>query len=564
MKKQPTSLFNVLTSSTVPVDFLLKDEYSTNHQADAETNNKQQIHRRQLFSQKIMEVLLSNAERDLLCDDDAQLNGKDCLKILLDIETFLEASVPVGGRVAIIFPPSAMQALAILATMYAGRVPVILNHWTKQSELDRLSGKSGYHALLVAAGFSELKLPIPTSVLGPNGELSDQLRLGEKVQREIPHPETGVILYTSGSMGEPKAVMLPRRGLLYIIETLVKYFDLDNTTVAAITLPIFHTMALNTHFFPTFFAGGKSVFINSELSMGRIYRSIIESGGNFCALIGDMLKFCLREKERRNVEGGEIVLNLQMSGGITRVEHLEMARKIFPNAKIHKGFGLTELVRICMINSEDSKFHDETVGRILPGQQVEIRDEKDRKLPPGVMGQIFVKGPNIMIGYENIPTEQQPIDAKGFLATGDYGILTPDNRLYFKGRIDGTFKSQGRRIACMEIEQVALSNRLVTAAKCIPVKCETKGLRPILFVEINTEKMPEFDPNEHALFESLLKQKLEAYKVPKDVFVLHQIPRLPNNKLCKRGVLEIWNQRVKSQTLGKGPFGTMFLSHAQS
>ena len=173
---------------------------------------------------------------------------------------------------------------------------------------------------------------------------------------DLPHPETGIILFTSGSLGEPKAVQLGRTGLLYLVDSLIEYFQLGRETQATITLPIFHTMALNTQFFPTFLAGGVCEFINTELSMGKLYRHISNSNGNFIALIGDMLKFCLEEKQKRNLTPAYNVQNIQLSGGITRQEHLEWASELFPNARIHKGFGLTECIRISMISSLSAKF----------------------------------------------------------------------------------------------------------------------------------------------------------------------------------------------------------------
>lgn len=508
------------------------------------------------FSQKILDVFLAHPQKKLLADESLSLRGQEALSLMFQMENFLEQMALPGARVAVLFPPSAIQALSILAVMYSGRVPVIFNHWTKKEDLKRICKERHIHALFCEPG-QEMSLDIPVLQVKLTGEISSADTKKAYIERPLPHPDTGLVLFTSGSMGEPKAVALSRKGLMYNIDTLIKYFGLDAQTVSAITLPIFHTMALNTHFFPTFFSGGTSVFVNSELSMGRIYRSIIECQGTFVALIGDMLKLCLKEMEKRGVQGGECVEHIQMSGGITRVEHLHMAKKLFPRATIHKGFGLTELIRISMINSRDPDFYDETVGRVLPGQDVVIKDEQGRILPKGQQGQIFVKGDNVMMGYEGVASFDQPFDDRGYLATGDYGILTPDKRLYFYGRIDGTFKSQGRRISAMEIEQVALNHPAVTAAFCIPVACEVKGLRPVLFLELN-EREDLMDKEEKNHLEALLKENLEAYKVPREIILSSQLPRLPNKKVNKKMLETAWTSKTSFEDFGHAVMGMKF------
>jgi acyl-CoA synthetase (AMP-forming)/AMP-acid ligase II len=368
-----------------------------------------------------------------------------------------------------------------------------------------------------------------------------------------PAAEAGLVLYTSGSSGDPKAVVLPAAGLLYVIDRLIARFGLGPATVAAVTLPLHHTMALNTQLLPTVFAGGRAVVLESGPALGRTYRDLLSTGANFVALIAELLRPCLAEQRRRGLPAASGVEEMQLSGGMILGEHLAMARQLFPAARLHKGYGLTEAIRVTMTDSGDPRFSDPDAGFPLPGQEVAVTDEEGRALPPGRRGQIVVRGPNVMLGYEG--EASQPF-ADGWLLTGDLGRLTADGRLTVEGRRDGVFKSYGRRIATAEIERAALACPEVATAKCIPVACPVRGQRPLLFVE--PAGPGPLDGGLKSRLEATLRRALLPYKVPREIVLVEAVPRSATGKVSHRALAELWRQGPPVTDLGRGPRGCRF------
>jgi len=490
------------------------------------------------------------------------LTGTDLLATVESLASVLGTIAPERSRVGVLLPASAAQAAAILTTIVAGRVPVVLDPWTVPARLAETWRRCRLQALIVPESevFGE-------SVPGPVVRIDREARLRdlEGMEGEIvepapspPRPGTAIILSTSGSTGEPKSVLLPERGLLEVIDHLIACLGLGPATVAGMTLPIHHTMALNTQLLPTLLAGGEAIFFDSGPGLGRTFRDILGSRATFVALVSELLRPSLIEMERRGLPAAQNVTEVQLSGGMAHAEHLEIARQLFPHARLHKGYGLTEAIRVTMIDSRHPRFGEPSAGFPLPGQEVEVRDEHGRALGAGERGRICVRGANVTLGYDCAEgaeggEEGLPLSG-GFLDTGDVGHLTADGRLVVEGRRDGVFKSYGRRIAAAEIERAALRCPEVAAAKCIAVPCPVRGMKPLLFVEpagrAGTDPRPAI--------EATLKRELEPYKVPREIVLLRAVPRSPAGKINHRALEALWSAGPDLADLGRGPLGCHF------
>jgi len=491
----------------------------------------------------------------LLSDADVALSGESCQAAVAAFAEAVAPLVPPRGRIGVLLPPSAAQALAIAQVMASGRVPVVLDPWTPPGRLAEVCRRGRLHGLVALAGGAAGEEPQAPPAQGPPLILVDRCggvaatRSGGADPAPLPPPGAALILNTSGSTGDPKAVVLPWEGLAGIVDFLIGRFGLGADTVAAVTLPLHHTMALNTQFLPTLLAGGRSVVTDAGLALGRTYRDLLASGATFVSLVSEMLRPCLLEKERRGLAPAFTVTEMQISGSMIHGEHLEMARELFPNARLHKGYGLTEAIRVTMIDSLHPCFGEPAAGFPLPGQEVIVRDERGRRLPAGARGRVCVRGPQVMLGYDG--EGEQPF-RDGFLETGDLGYLTEDGRLVLEGRVDGIFKSYGRRIAAAEIERAALRWPGVAAARCIAVPCPARGMRPVLFVE------PEGRPGELRELEAVLKRELEGYKVPREIVLVEALPRSATGKIAARELERLWREGEPLAELGRGPLGCRF------
>ncbi len=515
------------------------------------------------LADRILSTARANADRVLLCDDAARFTGADLLARIQELKTAIIALAPVRGRVGILFENSAAKGFAILATMALGRVPVILNPSESPETLEALVPKMRLHALAMSEEiFSGLKSNAPVVRVSADGRVLSIQANRISVLPPLPRAGTALILYTSGSMGEPKGVELSESGLLYATDLLIRHFGLSRDSVAPVILPICHSMAMNTQFLPTFFAGGRCVFYQSAYSLGRVFRNIDQSEGDFVALIGEILRLCWEERKRRNLPANERVKHIQLAGGIIRADHLKMARELFPNAVVHKGYGLTEGIRVSMISSLDPNFMSDNAGYVLPEQEIEVRSSSGRELPPGTLGHIWLRGPNVMLGYDNMPEHPAGLFSEdGFMKTGDMGMLTIDNRLIIQGRSDSIFKVQGKRVSAKEIEKAAMdSSAHVRDVKVLPMDDEKTGPRPVLFLEITPEQEKAFMAEAvKEEFERMFKEKiLNKSSLPKDVFILNSFPRTYNGKLKSATLAKVWSNKEKALDLGTSALGFSF------
>ncbi|MHB8880700.1 MAG: class I adenylate-forming enzyme family protein [Thermodesulfovibrionales bacterium] len=491
------------------------------------------------LSDRIEGTISRYPQKVLLSDESVNFTGDDIHAFISEIRPLLTVFSQRRGRIGILLPNSAVLAAAILAAIALGRIPVILNSSARREQVEALLPALNLDLLIVSrAADPELDSACSMVTISKSGGMTFIQRDGPGRWHELPREGTAIILYTSGSEGEPKGVQLSASGISYTINHLIDYFELDESAVSACIMPLCHTMGLNTQFLPVFFAGGRSVFFEIAMSLGKIYRQIIQAEATFAGLIPEFLQLCYEEKMRRGIEPALKVRHLQIAGGPIREDHLRRAMLLFPHAVVHKGYGLTEAIRVSSINSSDPRFFGNTEGYVLPGQTVEIRDEAGNILPPGSIGRIHVKGSNVMLGYDN-DTIDAPV-ADGFLNTGDLGSLTPDNCLFIHGRHDSIFKIRGERISGYEIENAARSiSSYFRDVRCLPLESSGR-VRPVLFVELS--QVPPADTFAELRLgfgRQLLQRLAHKLKMPGDIYFMENFPRTHNGKIRNKELKNI-------------------------
>ncbi|MEM6582419.1 MAG: class I adenylate-forming enzyme family protein [Pseudomonadota bacterium] len=486
---------------------------------------------RQSLINRLKLSLDAHTDQPLITDSqEGNWSGGDILACCHAIETSLNRLSPPGAFIGISFPEGAVQGIAIIATLVSGRIPVILNQIDMLNDQDTWIARSQCSTFLSSE--VEMQLTVNSIQLDEQGQVATVS--GDMVDTVIPArtDEIAHVIFTSGSTGNPRGVLVPSLGLLKTSDFLTDYFGLIEQTSAAIVLPIFHSMALNTQFIPTLLAGGRCDFMNSRLSLSRIYRRILARESSFLAMIGEVLTLCWEEKERRKLEPATSVTDIQLAGGLITSKHLEMASALFPNATLHKGYGLTEAIRVTMIPSSDERFYSSSVGAPLPFVDVQIRDDAGLTISTDEIGEIFVKGPNVYVGSTG--PGLYPVGEDGYLPTGDFGQWTDNGHLVIKGRKDSVMKVNGHRISGFELEKLAMdAHDLIKGAKAIVVENERlHSSKMILFLELSTGPSGAVTDAELTDLEANLwarSQRLSFF--PKEVAVLQQFPRTGNGKV---------------------------------
>lgn len=512
------------------------------------------------ISSRIGFVLEQNAPRILFQDDKVAFSGQEIQDKITALGQLIDRATNEGDSVAICFPNLAVQAVVMLAVLSAKRVPVLLSYTESSEDIKNWVLRSQAALIILPSGF-DTQIEDYVQFLGLDNQATVLQsfigipKLNTRDTRSAPPEGTALILFTSGSTGEPKGICVPTEGILKTADHLINYFNLNESTVSPIVLPICHSMALNTQFFPTFFAGGKSIFINSRLSINKIYRTILSINGTFVSLIGEVLGACWEEKKRRELAPAYHVRHVQLAGGMITSKHISMAKQLFPYAKIHKGYGLTEAIRVTMINSDDENFLTGAVGYPLPFLEVQIRNSEQVVTAANEVGEIFVRGASVLKGFVNHSLRHQKtiVDANGFLSTGDFGQWNEVGQLCVVGREDSLYKINGHRVSGHEIEKIAFeTSDAIKSARCVAVEDQLRfdGKKLVLMLEIAAE-------NQNALLSSMLPemhQKMWDHfrslsYFPREVIVMQKFPRTSNGKVDLKQLNTMYMVETKSNLM---------------
>lgn len=499
---------------------------------------------------RILNALESAKSPGFIADDSVSWSGPEVYSLTQSLRVHIETLTLPRSRVGINFPNSAVQAVAILAVLSSNRVPVIFNHadvandlsaWLERGQLSLLITSPSLHETL------DKQEHIPAYLtLSPQGrvvKLQSKSPLAHFVSNlaTTPPDGTALMIFTSGSTGQPKGIFVPSQGLCDTADFLIPNFGLGKETVAPTILPVCHSLTLNTHFIPTVLAGGSCFFLDSQLDFNKIYRIILHHKATFISLIGEVLRACWDEMNRRKLPRAEHVLHLQLAGGMITEHHLRLARELFPQATIHKGYGLTEGIRVSMLNSQSDQFLTSSVGTPLPFVDIQVRDETNLVITDDAVGEIFIKGSNVALGASG--DARLPIDENGYLATGDLGYWNEQKQLCITGRKDSVFKINGHRVSGIEIETAALQlSNVIRNAKTILVEDEQRGRNKlVLLLEVPRDHQSGFQVDFLQELHQKMWQKFETMAYfPREVFLLTQFPRTSNGKIALKKMKELY------------------------
>jgi acyl-CoA synthetase (AMP-forming)/AMP-acid ligase II len=235
----------------------------------------------------------------------------------------------------------------------------------------------------------------------------------------------------------------------------------------------------------------------------------------------------------------ESVRRVTCAGGALLPSFLEGLREIFPNALIFPMYGLTECMRACYLEPELVMSKPGSVGRAIPGSKAIVLDAEGEPVAPGKSGVLHVVGPHVMPGYWNDPVltaemlKDGPNPGETMLRTGDTFRVDEDGLLYFVGRSDEIIKTRGEKVSPVEVESVLHGIRGVREAAVIGVPDELLGeaIRAYVVLEEGVS-LSQRDVIAEC------RQRLEGFKVPKEVVTLAELPKTPTGKIRKAGLVE--------------------------
>lgn len=448
-----------------------------------------------------------------------------------------------GDRVALLLGNSRQFIYACLGALKAGATVVPLNTFLTAPELRYIVEDSGAKVLVSADQFASTvrrfsgRVPaLRTLVTVGREDLGDDTRLYDELIRGVSDADPGllvgredlaVIIYTSGTTGRPKGAMLTHGNLLSNVVASGRSIRIGARDRVAFFIPMFHSFTLTACILMPLSVGAGIVAVTRLKSLPHIMKNVILRRATIFIGIPQIYDV-LAQRGLPWWTRPLLRLRVCISGSAPLSAATLKAFERRVRIPLLEGYGLSETSPVVSINPLDGVRKPGSVGLPIPGVEVRIVSGSGDTLPPGGVGEIAVRGPNVMRGYLNRPRETKETIRDGWLFTGDIGTLDEEGYLSILDRKKDMILFHGMNVYPREIEEVLYRHPRVAEAAVVGKPDRHRGEVPVAFVSL---KEGGGDAAKELI--AWCRQYLAGYKVPHTVVVLDRLPRNAAGKIVK-------------------------------
>ena len=453
-------------------------------------------------------------------------------------------------RVAIYLENSVESVISIFGTLKASGVFVLINPQVKSKKLKYILNDCQVKILITdtkhlkkistdLSSCPNLNLIINTE----DGEnfnsktifLNDALNFPTKCpQSKCKDSDLASIIYTSGSTGKPKGVMLTHLNMVSAAESIIQYLKNTNDDIILNCLPLSFDYGLY-QILMTFKFGGMVVLEKSFLYPYTIIDLMIKEKVTGFPIVPTIAAILLKLKNLEKYDFSSLRYITSTAQSLP-TKHITDLKKMFPHVDIFSMYGLTECKRVSFLPPNLILKKPNSVGKAMPNVETYIIDSKGKKITkPGEIGELVIKGSNIMKGYWDLPVETanrlkiEPVSREKILLSGDLFKMDDEGFLYFIARKDDIIKTAGELVSPKEIENILYEIEDVREAVVIGITDEIMGYAIKAMIVLNPDsKISEKDIILHC------SKNLENFMVPKFVEIIPQIPKTLTGKINRK------------------------------
>ncbi len=430
----------------------------------------------------------------------------------------------------------------IFAANYVGAIAMPINWRLAAAEVRYILEHSQARALVcdgalaplageATAGIEPALTRVGIADPAPDGWLPfAQLRVPASTPPRVPVAGDDVhrLMYTSGTTGRPKGVMLTHANLAWKNLAHLVEFGFTSNDLGLACGPLYHVGALDLTT-TTLIAAGATTIIHGAFDAAAVVDEIERSRVTTVWLAPAMVNaiMALPDIERRDLSSVRVIIN---GGEKMPIPLIERLQRTFPSAWFADAYGLTETVSGDTFLDRDSLVTKlGSVGRPCLYLELDIWDERGASQPPGVRGEVVLRGPKVFKGYWRDDDATAAAFAGGWFHTGDIGVRDDDGYLFIVDRLKDMILSGGENIAGSEVERVLYEHPAVLEAAVVGRPDERWGEVPVAYVALRPDATATVDELvEHC------RGQLARFKVPKDVVFVGALPRNPSGKVLKR------------------------------
>lgn len=470
----------------------------------------------------------------------------------------LDAGLERGDRVAILLDNGPEAVISIFGALKAGAVFMVVNPSTKADKLRYILDNSRASTLIIDEtkrrafaerldGAAHLKRTVAVGTSGaepPGGP--PILSWSSLSWSSLCAPRDGdgtppriatipidlaALIYTSGSTGNPKGVMLSHQNMVAASTSITTYLENVEDDVVIDVLPLAFDYGLY-QVLMAFQYGGTVVLERSFTFPHHVMQRIVDEGVTGLPLVPTISAILLSlDLSKYDLSRLRYVTN---TAAALPTAHIQALRERLPHVRLYSMYGLTECKRVAYLPPEQIDRRPGSVGVAMPFTEAFVIGDDGERAPPGVVGELVVRGPHVMLGYWELPDETarrlRPgrLPREAHLYTGDLFKTDEEGYLYFVGRNDDIIKSRGEKVAPREVENVLYALEGVQDAAVIGVPDPVLGQAIKAFVSLK----PGSDLGEQEVLRHCARH-LEDFMVPKLVELRAELPKNASGKIDK-------------------------------
>jgi long-chain acyl-CoA synthetase len=422
----------------------------------------------------------------------------------------VERGVKPGDRVALMLPNGPGFVAAALGTWRLGAILVPLNGLLAPPEVE-----------------ARLEASTPRVFLQDESELGTEAGpTAEPLEREGADP--AVILFTSGTSGRPKGAILTHGSLHAAARNAADALELGPDDVVLGAAPFSHVLGLATGVLSTLLSGSAIAVVRrfeAELTLALMTEA------RTTILLGVPTMCIALCQAARSAERLPPVRIAHVGGAAVPVEVARDFERVF-GGEVYEGYGLTELSGIATTYVRGQTPRPGSVGTPLGGTELRIVSLEGEPVPAGEVGEVQFRGPSVIPGYwEDPQATAETIDSDGWLSTGDLGYVDGDGYLFLVDRKKDLILRGGYSVYPREVEEALYAHPDVLEAAVVGIPDETLGEEVAAVVVARPGAAPSADE-----IQAWTKERVAAYKYPRRVIFVEELPKGPTGKILKRAI----------------------------
>lgn len=447
-----------------------------------------------------------------------------------------ERGIGKGDAVALLMDNRPEFIQAYYAILRVGAAVVPMNPSYTPREVEFLLSNSNAKAVIALSALSpvlspikerldHLKLIVYTEPV--NNELSlKQLESGYRYEQPgKDENDLAVILYTSGTTGQPKGAMLSHRNMASNAEALGILLELEARDRMVAVLPMFHVFCMSVCVNGPI-RYGSTILIAPRFQPAEILDLIRTQKATCFAGVPTMYNYMLQLPTATREDMASI--RVCCSGGASMpVELLHRFEEKF-HVMIMEGYGLSEAAPATAFNPIRGVRKPGSVGVDIPGVINKVVDPEGNELPRGEVGELVVHGPNVMMGYLGLPEDSKAVLQDGWLYTGDLARMDEDGYVYIVDRKKDMILVDGYNVYPREVEEVLYQHPAIIEAAVIGIPDDVHGETVKAYIACKEAVSEE-------IF-SFCSDKLVKYKVPRQVEIVNELPKNSTGKILRRSL----------------------------